>query len=140
MPERVDNGQTEFDVRHRAKLSGVMDIQQSMVASSPEAITKFGLTQVSTQLSKHLEKTKNSTDEGGRVTRSASQVLMELNYTIPRKDPTSDTQSSSKDYDTMKDSDSNEKPRWKLMTKGLRFCKEHLMVIKRNWKLTIVER
>ncbi len=46
MPERVESGQTEFDVRHRAKLSSVTDIQQSMVASSPDTMMKFGLTQV----------------------------------------------------------------------------------------------
>ncbi len=70
---------TEFDVHHRANLSGVTDIQQCMVASSSDAITKFGLSLVSTQLSKHLEQTKTSTDQGGRVTRSAAQVLKDLN-------------------------------------------------------------
>ncbi len=55
LPERVESGQTEFDVRHRAKLSGVTDIQQSMVTSSPDAMMKFGLSKVVTQLSKHLE-------------------------------------------------------------------------------------
>ncbi len=34
IPEIVDSGQVEFDERHRAKLSGAMDIQQSMVTSS----------------------------------------------------------------------------------------------------------
>ncbi len=68
MPERVNSDQTELDVGHCAKLSGVTDIQLSMVASSPDATTKFGLTQVLTQLSKHLEQTKTSTDQGGRVT------------------------------------------------------------------------
>ncbi len=63
MPERVDGGQTEFDVCHRARLSGISDIQQSMDASSHDATMKFGLTQVSTQLSKHLEQTKASVDQ-----------------------------------------------------------------------------
>ncbi len=90
MPERVESGQTELDVRHRAKLSGAKDIQQSMVTSSPDSTTKFGLSQVATQLSKHLEQTKTSTDQSGRVTRSAAQVLKDLNYTIPRLDPASD--------------------------------------------------
>ncbi len=44
MPERVDSGQKEFDVRHQAKLSGVKDIQQSMVTSSIDATTMFWLT------------------------------------------------------------------------------------------------
>ncbi len=67
MPERVDSGQTEFDISHQ--LSGVRDIKQSMDTSSPDTTTKFGLTQVSTQLSQHLEQTKASADQGGRVTR-----------------------------------------------------------------------
>ncbi len=61
MPKIVDIGQTEFDVCHRAKPSGVTDIQQSMVASSPDDTTKFGLTKLLTQLSKHLEQSKTST-------------------------------------------------------------------------------
>ncbi len=68
MPERVESGQAEFDERRRAKLSGATEIQQSMVTSSPDATTKFGLTQVLTQLSEHLEKTKTSEAENGRVT------------------------------------------------------------------------
>ncbi len=48
MPERVESGQAEFDERRRAKLSGATEIQQSMVTSSPDATTKFGLTQVPT--------------------------------------------------------------------------------------------
>ncbi len=31
MPERVESGQTEFDERHHAKMSGAMDIQQSSI-------------------------------------------------------------------------------------------------------------
>ncbi len=120
MPERVESGQTEFDVRHRATLSGVTDIQQSMVTSSPDATTKFGLSQVSTQLSKHLEQTKTSTDYGGRVSRSAAQVLKDLNYTIPRIDPASDIQSSSKDYDTTKDSNGDEKPKVEIDDEGFK--------------------
>ncbi len=69
MPKRVDSGQKEFDECHRAKISGVINIQQSMVRSSPDAKTKFGLYQVSTQLSQHLEPTKASADQGGRITR-----------------------------------------------------------------------
>ncbi len=75
MPEIVDSGQKEFNERHRAKLSGATDIQKSMVSSSHDDTMKFGLTQVSRQLSQHLEQTKASADQGGRITRSAAQVL-----------------------------------------------------------------
>ncbi len=40
IPELV-SGQVEFDARHQAKLSGVTDIKQSLVASSPDSTTKF---------------------------------------------------------------------------------------------------
>ncbi len=73
-----------------------------MVTNSPDTMTKCGLSQVSTQLSKHLEQTKTSTAHGGRVTLIAAQVLKDLNYTIPRLDHKSDILSSSKDYDTTK--------------------------------------
>ncbi len=116
MPERVDSCQTEFDVHHRDKLSGVMDIQQFMVASRPDATTKFGLTQVSTQLSKHLEQIKASPDQGCKVKLSAAQVLKELKAI------------------------SMKSQKLKLTKKGLRFLKEHPILIKRNWKLTIVKR
>ncbi len=72
MSERVESRQTEHYEHHRAKLSGVKDIRQSKVSSSPEATTKFG------------------------VTWSAAQVLKDLNYTIPRLDSASDVQSTSK--------------------------------------------
>ncbi len=113
MPERVDSGQTEFDVHHQAKPSGVKDILQSTIASSPGAMMKFVLTQVLTQLSQHLEQTKASADQGGRVIRSTAQVLKELNYTIPKIDSAYDFQSSSKDYDSTKEDDDDEKPKVK---------------------------
>ncbi len=75
MPEIVDSGQKEFNEHHRAKLSGATDIKKSMVSSSHDDTMKFGLTQVSRQLSEHLEQTKASADQGGRITRSAAQVL-----------------------------------------------------------------
>ncbi len=106
MPERVESGQKEFDECHRAKISGARDIQQSMVNHSPDTKMKFGLSQVLTQLSEHVEQTKASaTNLGGRVTQSAAQIMNELNYTIPIKDPASDVESSSKDYDSMKEDD-----------------------------------
>ncbi len=67
MPESVDSAKTQFVVHHRAKLSGVTDIQQYTVDSSPDATATFWLTQVLIQLSKHLEQTKASADQGGRV-------------------------------------------------------------------------
>ncbi len=67
MPERVDSRQTAFDEHHHAKISGAMDIQQSSI--SPDATLKFGLNQVPTQLSEHLQLTKiSSTDQISRVT------------------------------------------------------------------------
>ncbi len=90
-----------------------------MVTSSPDDTMKFGLTQVSTQLLQHLEQTKASADQGGRVTQSAAQVLKELNYTIPTIDSASDIQSSSKYYDSMKEADDDEKPKVEIDDKGL---------------------
>ncbi len=48
MPEIVKSGQTQFDERHRAKLSGATYTQQSSVSSSPDSVTKFGISQVHT--------------------------------------------------------------------------------------------
>ncbi len=67
-----------------------------------------------------MEQTKTSTDQSGRVTRSAAQVLKDLNYTIPRIDPTSDIQSSLKDYDMTKDSDGDEKPKVEIDDEGFK--------------------
>ncbi len=87
--EIVDSGQVEFDERHRAKLSGATDIQQSMVTSSPDAMTKFGQNQLQTRLSEYLEKAQTLASGAGKTTVSATQVLKGLNYTIPKKDPAS---------------------------------------------------
>ncbi len=66
MPE---SRQPEFDEHHRTKISGETDIQQSNVSSSPGAMVKIRLSQVLTQLSKHLELTKYLwTDQNSRVT------------------------------------------------------------------------
>ncbi len=112
MHKIVDSGQIQFDVHHRAKLSGVTDIQQSMM--------KFGLTQVLIQLSKHLEQTKASVDQGCSVTRSAAQDLTSLNYTIPKIDSASDIQSSSKDYDSTKEDDCDEKSKVEIDNEGFK--------------------
>ncbi len=101
---------------------------------------KFGLSKVVTQLSKHLEQTKTSTDQSGRATLSAAQVLKDLNYTIPRLDPASDIQSSSKDYDTTKDSDGDEKPKVVIDDEGLKIPQGTSHRNKKKWKLMIVER
>ncbi len=135
MPERVEGGQAEFGERSRAKLSGTMDIQQSIVTSSPDAMTKFGLTQVPTQLSEHLEKTKTSEAESGRVTRSASQVLRNLNYTIPKIDPASELQSTSKEEDSMKE-DEDRKPLVEIDYEGFKI----LQGIAHNTKKRVIRK
>ncbi len=89
-------------------MSGATDIQQSLVANSPEATTKFGQTQVQTQLSAYLEKVQTIVAGASKTTVSAAQVLKGLNYTIPKKDPASNFQSTSKDYDSGKE-DNDEK-------------------------------
>ncbi len=96
-----------------------MDIQQSLVASSPEAMTKFGQTQVQTQLSTYLEKAQTRVAGASKTTVSATQVLKWLNYTIPKKDPASNVQSTSKDYDSAKEDD-NEKAKLKIDDEGFK--------------------
>ncbi len=118
-------------------MSGATDIQQSMVTSSPNAMTKFGQNQLQTRLSAYLEKAQTLASGEGKTTLSATQVLNRLNYTIPKKDPASNIQSTSKDYDSTKEED-DEKAKVKLTTKGLRFLRESSIVRKRNWTLTNV--
>ncbi len=108
-----------------------------MVTSSPDATMK------STQRSKHLEQTKASAAQGGRVTRSTPQVLKELNYTIPKIDSASDIKSSSKDYDSTKKDDGDEKPKVEIderfkIPQGTSYCNkkkleadDHRMIIAR---------
>ncbi len=72
IPEIVQSGQVEFDECHRAKLSCATDIQQSLVGSSPDATTKFGQTQVQTQLSAYLEKAQAIASGEGKTIVSAT--------------------------------------------------------------------
>ncbi len=103
----------KFDEHHRAKLSGAMNIQQSLVTSSPDATTKFGQNQLQTGLSAYLEKDQTIASGAGKTTMSATQVLKGLNYTIPKKDPASNVQSTLKDYDSAKEDD-DEKAKVKI--------------------------
>ncbi len=57
MPEIVESGQTEHNECHHTKLSGVRDIHQADVSSSPDSTTKFGISQVDTQLAEFIQKT-----------------------------------------------------------------------------------
>ncbi len=85
VPQIFESGQVESDVRHRAKLSGVKDIQQSMVGSSPDAMTKFGQTQVETQVSAYLEEAQAIAAGADTTIVLPTQVLKGLNYAIPKK-------------------------------------------------------
>ncbi len=96
IPEIVESSQVEFDDHHRAKLGGVMEIQQSIVVGQHDATDKFGQTQVQTQLSAYLEKAKALASGTGKTTLSADKVMKGLNYTIPMKDPACNVQSTSK--------------------------------------------
>ncbi len=51
----LESGQTEFDERHRAKVSGSTDILQASVSSDQNATVKFGVEQVLTQWSVHAK-------------------------------------------------------------------------------------
>ncbi len=68
IPQIIKSGQVEADERHHAKLSGVRDLQQSMIISSPNATTNFGQTEVQTQLSAYLEKAKAKEAGAGTTT------------------------------------------------------------------------
>ncbi len=71
-------------------------------------MTKFWLSQVQTQLSDYIQSTLSllnkltSTQTSRTITRSAIQVLKDLKYTIPRLDPASGIQSTSKEKTTTK--------------------------------------
>ncbi len=121
VPQIIKSDQVEADERHHAKLSGIKDIQQSMVTSSPNASTKFSQTQIQTQLSAYLVKAKAKAAGVGTTTVSAAQVLKGLNFTIPKKDPASNVQSTSKDYDLMKEDD-DEKANVKINDEGFKIC------------------
>ncbi len=107
VPETL-SGQVEYDARHHAKLSGVTDIQQSIVTSSPDAMTKFGQTQVQTKLSEYLEKVQTLATGSGNTSVSAAQVLK--GFTILKKDPASNVQSTSKDDKSSKENDDEKAP------------------------------
>ncbi len=62
MPEIVMSGQTEHDECHHADISGFKDIQKTDVSSNPNDTTKFGLSQVQTQLSEYIESTLSLLD------------------------------------------------------------------------------
>ncbi len=120
MSERVESRQTEFDEQHRAKISGATDIWQSMFTSSPDATVKLMISKVLTQLSEHLQLTKSSlTDQSSRVTQSVAQVMKDLKYTIPRLDPASDIQSTSKEVATTK-ADNEEKHKVEIDDEGFK--------------------
>ncbi len=100
-------------------MSGVTDIQQSLVASGPDATTKFHQNQLQTRLSEYLEKVQTLASGAGKTTLSATQVLKGLNYTIPKKDLASNAQSTSKDYDSTKEED-DEKAKVKIDDEGFK--------------------
>ncbi len=112
MPEIGESGQTEFDEHHQAKVSGATDIQQTNMNSDPNTTLNFGASQVSTQLTKHLQKAQTSsstaivpTYQSSMVTRSAGQVMRDLKYTIPRVNPTVTVKAKSKELADTKSDD-----------------------------------
>ncbi len=100
---------------------------------------RFGLTQVSTQLSEHLEKTKASESASGRVTRSTSQVIRDLNYTIPKINQASEVQSTSTEEDSAKE-DNNEKPTMEIDDEGFKIPQRLSILPKRNWTLKVIRK
>ncbi len=128
VPETL-SGQVEYDAHHRAKLSGVTDIQQSIVTSSPDAKTKFGQTQVQTKLSEYLEKVQTLPTGSGNTSVSAAQVLK--GFTIPKKDPASNVHRRKM---------TTRRHQLNLMTKGLRFLRGSPIEGKRNLMLKNIER
>ncbi len=100
-------------------MSGATDIQQALVISSPKATTTFGQTKVQTQLSAHLEKAKTIVAGASKTTVSAALALKGLNYTILKKDPGSNVQSTSKDFDSVKE-DNNKQATVKIDDEGFK--------------------
>ncbi len=107
VPETL-SGQVEYDAHNRAKLSGGIDIQQSMVTGSPDTMTKFGQNQVQAKLSEHLKKFQTLATRSGSTSASAAQVLK--GFTIPKKDLASNVQSTSKDDDSSTEVDDEKAP------------------------------
>ncbi len=66
-----------------------------------------------------MEKVQTLASGAGKTTVSATQVLKGLIYTIPKKDPASNAQSTSKDYDSKKEED-NEKAKVKIDDEGFK--------------------
>ncbi len=75
------------------------------------ATTKFSLEKVQTQLAEYIQSKLAVFDAtppskvSKQVTRSALQVVRDLKYQIPKKDPSSNEQSSSEDEATTKADD-----------------------------------
>ncbi len=111
----MTRGQTKHDEHHRAKISGVKDILQTDVSSSPDTMTKFRVTQVKTHMSQYME---TFTSPRGFVytrrvrpeTNSPLEVLKELKYFIPLKNHATDTQSTSQGMSSVK-SGNEDKPK-----------------------------
>ncbi len=68
---------------------------------------------------------------------STTHVLKGLNYTIPKKDPASNIQSTSKDYDSMKE-DNDAKAKVKIEDEG--FNIPHRIAHRKKKKLDTNER
>ncbi len=86
-------------------MSSAKDIQQSLVTGSSKATTKFCQTKIQTQLSTYLEKAQTIVEGASKITVSSAQAFKGLNYTIQKKNPASNVQSTSKDYDSAKEDD-----------------------------------
>ncbi len=66
-----------------------------------------------------MEKAQTIVAGASKTTVSAAQVLKGLNYTIPKKDPASNVQSTSKGYDSAKEDD-DEKAKVKIDDDGFK--------------------
>ncbi len=83
------------------------------------------LSQVQTLLSEYIQSTLSlldkltSTQTSRPVIRSAIQILKDLKYTIPRLDPASDIQSTSRE-NTMTKADDEEKQKAEVDDKGFK--------------------
>ncbi len=120
MPERVESGQTEFDECHQAKVSGTTDIQQINMSSDPNTTMNFSASQLSTQLSEHLQRSQTSsitaiasTYQSSMVTQSSAQLMKDLNYTILRVNSTSTVKAKLKELTETK-SDDEQKTKVKI--------------------------
>ncbi len=90
---------------------GVKDILQTDISSNPDAMTKFGKEKVQTQLAEYIQSklaefdSPSPSESSKPITRSVQQVVRDLKYRIPKKDPASDEQSTSQDEATTKADD-----------------------------------